>query len=149
MSVSPVEILLIEDNPNDVALALRAFRKHNFTQHIHVIRDGAEALEYILCTGAYAERDIMRAPKVILLDLKLPLVDGIEVLRHIKTNPNTRHYPVVVLTSSREDRDMMESYKLGANSYTVKPVNFEQFTEFIGTLGTYWLMLNQQLGMAA
>jgi two-component system, response regulator len=147
MTASPIEILLIEDNPNDVALALRAFKKHNLTQHVHVIRDGAEALEYVLCTGAYAQRDVAHAPKVILLDLKLPFVDGIEVLRHIKGNPHTRHYPVVVLTSSREERDVLETYQLGVNSYIVKPVNFEQFIEFMGTLGTYWLMLNQPLTM--
>jgi two-component system response regulator len=147
MTASPIEILLIEDNPNDVALALRAFKKHNLTQHVHVIRDGAEALEYVLCTGAYAQRDVAHAPKVILLDLKLPFVDGIEVLRHIKGNPRTRHYPVVVLTSSREERDVLETYQLGVNSYIVKPVNFEQFIEFMGTLGTYWLMLNQPLTM--
>jgi len=138
-----VEILLIEDNPNDLALTLHAFKKNNLVNHIHVVRDGAEALEFIFCTGAYANRNIENGPKVILLDLKLPLVDGLEVLRRIKADPRTQKIPVVVLTSSREERDIVESYQLGVNSYIVKPVDFEQFTASVRTLGMYWLLLNQ------
>ena len=143
MTESHVEILLIEDNPNDLALTMRAFRKNNLANHIHVVRDGAEALEFIFCTGAYANRNIENGPKVILLDLKLPLVDGLEVLRRIKADPRTQRIPVVVLTSSREERDIVESYQLGVNSYIVKPVDFEQFTASMRTLGMYWLLLNQ------
>jgi two-component system response regulator len=138
-----VEILLVEDNPNDVELALHALKKNNIANRIEVVRDGAEALEFIFCTGAYASRSIDHAPKVILLDLKLPKVDGLEVLRQIKSDPRTRAIPVVVLTSSREERDIVESYNLGVNSYIVKPVDFEQFTEAVRTLGLYWLLLNQ------
>ena len=138
-----VEILLVEDNPNDVELALHALKKNNIANRIEVVRDGAEALEFIFATGAYASRSIEHAPKVILLDLKLPKVDGLEVLRQIKADPRTRAIPVVVLTSSREERDIVESYNLGVNSYIVKPVDFEQFTEAVRTLGLYWLLLNQ------
>jgi len=138
-----VEILLVEDNPNDVELALHALKKNNIANRIEVVRDGAEALNFIFCTGAYAQRSIDHAPKVILLDLKLPKVDGLEVLRQIKSDPRTRAIPVVVLTSSREESDIVESYNLGVNSYIVKPVDFEQFTEAVHTLGLYWLLLNQ------
>lgn len=138
-----VEILLVEDNPNDVTLTLRALRKHNLSNRIHVIRDGAEALEFIFGTGAYAERGLEPTPKVVLLDLKLPKVDGLEVLQRIKTDSRTRVIPVVVLTSSREQRDIVESYQLGVNSYIVKPVDFEQFTEAMRQLGLYWVLLNQ------
>ena len=138
-----VEILLVEDNPNDVELALHALKKNNIANRIEVVRDGAEALEFIFATGAYASRSIEHAPKVILLDLKLPKVDGLEVLRQIKADPRTRAIPVVVLTSSREERDIVESYNLGVNSYIVKPVDFEQFTESVRQLGMYWLLLNQ------
>jgi two-component system response regulator len=143
MTDAPVEILLVEDNPNDVTLALHALRKHKIATSIHVVRDGAEALEYILCTGKYAQRDIASGPKVILLDLKLPLVDGLEVLRRTKADPRTKHYPIVIMTSSREERDIVESYQLGVNSYIVKPVDFEQFMDAMRTLGIYWLLLNQ------
>lgn len=142
MAEHSLEILLIEDNPNDVALALHAFKKYNLANRVHVIRDGAEALDFLFCTGAYAQRDIASGPKVILLDLKLPLVDGLEVLRQIKSNPQTQPYPVVVLTSSSEERDIVESYQLGVNSYIVKPVDFEQFTATMHTLGLYWLLIN-------
>jgi len=138
-----VEILLVEDNPNDVELALHALKKNNIANRIEVVRDGAEALNFIFCTGAYAQRSIDHAPKVILLDLKLPKVDGLEVLRQIKSDPRTRAIPVVALTSSREDRDIVESYNLGVNSYIVKPVDFEQFNESVRQLGMYWLLLNQ------
>ena len=124
-----VEILLVEDNPNDLKLTIHALNKNNLANNIHVVRDGVEALEFIFCTDRYAHRKIERGPKFVLLDLKLPLLDGIEVLRQVKADPRTRSIPVVVLTSSKEDRDIVESYQLGANSYIVKPVDFEQFTE--------------------
>ena len=143
MSEHNVEILLVEDNPSDLALALHAFKKHHLANQIQVARDGAKALEFIFCTGAYARRQIENGPEVILLDLKLPLVDGMPVLRQIKADPRTQHIPVVMLTSSCEERDIVESYKLGVNSYIVKPVDFEQFTEAVRTLGMYWLLLNQ------
>jgi CheY-like chemotaxis protein len=138
-----IEILLVEDNPNDVELTLRALKKNNLTNSVHVVKDGAEALDYIFATGAYASRDINHHPKVILLDLKLPKVDGIEVLRRIKSDERTRVIPVVVLTSSKEERDLVESYKLGANSYIAKPVDFESFVKAVAELGLYWLLLNQ------
>ena len=137
------EILLIEDTPSDVALTLHVFKQHKIANPVHVVRDGAEALELIFCTGAYAERDRTDMPKVILLDLKLPLVSGLEVLRQIRADPRTHRIPVVVLTSSREDRDIVESYELGVNSYIVKPVDFVQFNDAVRTLGMYWLLLNQ------
>jgi two-component system response regulator len=138
-----VEILLVEDNPNDEMLALRAFEKQKIANKVHVVRDGAEALEYIFCTGVHAHRSIEN-PKMILLDLKLPLVDGIEVLRQVRADSRTRLIPVVVLTSSAEERDVVETYQLGVNSYIVKPVDFEQFNEVVRHLGYYWLLLNRQ-----
>ncbi len=145
MIENAVEILLVEDNPNDVELTLHAIRKNHLSNRIHVVRDGAEALEFIFCTGAYAERKIQETPKVILLDLKLPKVNGLEVLQRIKADPRTRATPVVVLTSSREERDVVESYRLGVNSYIVKPVDFKKFTEAVQQMGLYWLLLNQSL----
>jgi two-component system response regulator len=138
-----VEILLVEDNPSDVELALHALKKNKLANHIEVVRDGAEALEFIFATGAYAGRKIENSPRVILLDLKLPKVDGLEVLRRVKADPRTKDIPVVVLTSSREERDIVESYELGVNSYITKPVDFDQFTEAVRVLGYYWLLLNQ------
>ncbi len=138
-----MEILLVEDNPHDLELALRALKKANVSNHIEVARDGAEALDLIFCEGAHAGRKIEDGPKVILLDLKLPRVDGLQVLRRVKTDPRTRATPVVVLTSSKEQRDVVESYNLGVNSYIVKPVNFERFAEAVKDLGFYWLLLNQ------
>lgn len=143
MNENVVEILLVEDNPNDVELTLHAFKRNHISNHIHVVRDGAEALKFIFCTGAYAERSIESSPKVILLDLKLPKVDGLEVLRRIKEEPRTQATPVVVLTSSREERDIVKSYRLGVNSYIVKPVDFEKFTEAVNQIGLYWLLLTQ------
>ena len=143
MHETMVEILLVEDNPNDVELTLRSLKRHNLSNHIHVASDGAEALEFLFGTGAYAGRGFEPTPKVILLDLKLPKVDGLEVLKRIKADPRTRVIPVVVLTSSREQRDIVESYQLGVNSYIVKPVDFEQFTESMRQLGLYWVLLNQ------
>ncbi len=139
----PVEVLLVEDNLNDVALAVHAFKKHKVTDQIHVVRDGADALDFIFCAGDYAHRDIEDGPRLVLLDLKLPRVDGIEVLRRIKSDARTRMISVVILTSSAEERDIVESYHLGANSYIVKPVDFDRFTESVRDLVLYWLELNQ------
>jgi len=136
-------ILLVEDNPDDEALTLRAFKKHNITNHVVVAHDGAEALEYLFGTGRYAGRDMALTPQLILLDLKLPKVDGLEVLRQLRADDRTRLLPVVVLTSSTEERDLVESYRLGANSYVRKPVDFTQFVEAARQLGLYWLLMNQ------
>lgn len=138
-----VEVLLVEDNPQDLELALRALRKANFSNRIHIARDGAEALEFIFCEGPHAAREIADRPKVVLLDLKLPKIDGLEVLKRIKGDPRTRMIPVVMLTSSKEQSDLVESYQLGVNSYVVKPVNFEQFAKAVQQLGMYWLLINQ------
>jgi len=143
MDPDAVEILLVEDDRNDEELALYALTKHNLANHIEVMRDGAEALDYMFCTGAYAHRRMEDIPKVVLLDLKLPKVDGLEVLKRIKADLRTRTIPIVVLTSSRQERDIVESYQLGVNSYIVKPVDFEQFTEAVRQLGLYWVLLNQ------
>jgi two-component system response regulator len=136
-----VEILLVEDNPSDLQLTLHALERNKLANQIHVVRDGVEALDFLFSTGPYAERP-QRNPRVVLLDLKLPLIDGLEVLRRMKQEPRTRTIPVVVLTSSREERDIVESYQLGVNSYIVKPVDFEQFTESVRQLGFYWALLN-------
>jgi CheY-like chemotaxis protein len=141
-----VEILLVEDNPNDVELTLRALKKHNLANKVHVVKDGAEALDYVFANGAYADRDMGQPPKVILLDLKLPKVDGLDVLREIKSDERAKAIPVVVLTSSREEQDMIQSYKLGVNSYIVKPVDFDKFVDAVGDLGLYWLLLNEVPG---
>jgi CheY-like chemotaxis protein len=138
-----VELLLVEDNPDDLKMALRALKKANLANHIHIARDGAEALQFIFCEGDYSGRKIENAPKVILLDLKLPKVDGKEVLQRVKSDPRTKMIPVVVLTSSKEQSDVVESYHLGVNSYIVKPVNFEGFAAAVQELGMYWLLHNQ------
>ena len=143
MISNAVEILLVEDNPNDVELTLHALQRHNLANRIHVVRDGEEALDFLFCRGAYQSRDSGLGPKVILLDLKLPKVDGLEVLRQIRGDERTRLLPVVVMTSSRQERDIAESYKLGINSYVVKPVDFQQFSEAVRQIGCYWLLLNQ------
>jgi two-component system, response regulator len=140
---SIVEILLVEDNPQDLGLSMRALKKANLANHIQVARDGEEALQFIFCEGIHSGRKIENAPKVILLDLKLPKVDGKEVLERIKSDPRTKSIPVVVLTSSKEQSDVVESYKLGVNSYIVKPVNFERFAAAVQELGMYWLLHNQ------
>ena len=138
-----IEILLVEDNADDLEMALHALRKMNLANRIQVARDGVEALDFIFCRGPFAGRKIENAPKVVLLDLKLPKVDGLEVLRAIKTDLRTKNIPVVVLTSSKEQNDVVASYHLGVNSYIVKPVNFVQFAEAVQKLGLYWLLLNQ------
>ena len=138
-----VEILIVEDTPEDVELALRALRKANLTNKIQIVRDGAEAMEFIFAEGKHSGRKVEDGPKVVLLDLKLPKIDGMEVLRRIKSDPRTKTIPVVVLTSSKEQKDVVESYQLGVNSYIVKPVNFERFAAAVQDLGMYWLLLNQ------
>ena len=136
-------ILLVEDNPDDEALTIRALKKNNIANDVVVARDGTEALDYVFGTGAYAGRDVAQLPQVVLLDLKLPKLDGLEVLKRIRSDARTKLLPVVVLTSSNEDRDLVESYSRGANSYVRKPVDFQQFAEAVQTLGLYWLVLNQ------
>jgi two-component system response regulator len=134
---------LVEDNPNDMELTLRAMGTYNLANKIHVAKDGVEALEYVFATGAYSERDIKDKPQVILLDLKLPRVDGLEVLRKIKSDERTKVIPIVVLTSSTEERDIIESYELGVNSYMVKPVDFDKFISAVSEIGFYWMLLNK------
>lgn len=142
MNQSPVEILLVEDNPSDLKLTLHSLQRHKVTNRILTVCDGVEALDFLFRRGAYAQRE-ESAPRVVLLDLKLPKVSGLEVLRQLKADPSTSTIPVVVLTSSREDSDIAASYKLGANSYIVKPVDFDKFSESVRQLGLYWLLLNQ------
>lgn len=139
-----VQILLVEDNPSDLALAVHAFKKHNLANGVHVVRDGEEALDYLFKTGRYAGRGPETDPEVILLDLKLPKVDGLEVLRQIKADGSTSDIPVVVLTSSQAESDLTRTYALGVNSYIVKPVDFDQFSEAVRLIGFYWLLLNRQ-----
>jgi len=138
-----VEILLVEDNPDDVELTLHAFKRAKLVNRIRVVRDGAEAQDYLFGEGQFAGRDVLDVPHLVLLDLKLPKVSGIEVLRRIRGDPRTRSIPVVAMTSSREERDIAETYKLGINSYIVKPVDFDQFGKIVEELGYYWLLLNQ------
>ncbi|GAB6272732.1 MAG TPA: two-component system response regulator [Syntrophaceae bacterium] len=138
-----VDILLVEDNPHDAELTIRAIRKRNILNPFHVMEDGAEALDFLFCRGAYQERDCLKLPKVILLDLKLPKLNGLEVLKAVKSDERTRTIPVVVVTSSREDPDIKTAYALGANSYVVKPVDFGAFLEAMSSLGLYWLLVNQ------
>jgi two-component system, response regulator len=139
---TPTRVLLVEDDPNDLELALHAFERGRF-DNVVVARDGVEALEYVFREGRHADRDPEEGPRVVLLDVKLPLVDGIEVLRRLKTDPDTHRIPVVMLTSSAEDRDLQACYELGANSYIVKPVEIERFFIAIQEIGLYWLVLNQ------
>jgi len=136
-------ILLVEDNPDDEILTIRAFRKNNIKNEIVVARDGEEALDFLFGRGEFAERDSQRFPEVVLLDLKLPKVDGLEVLRQIRADPRTHLLPVVILTSSKEEQDLIEGYSRGANSYVRKPVDFNQFVEAVRQLGLYWLVLNE------
>jgi CheY-like chemotaxis protein len=143
MPENVVEILLVEDNPSDVELTLHALKANHIANLVHVSRDGAEALEFIFGSEENIGYDLRNGPRVILLDLKLPKVDGLEVLRRLKSDAGTRAIPVVILTSSREERDIVESYHLGVNSYIVKPVDFDRFSEAVRQLGLYWLLLNQ------
>ena len=135
-------ILLVEDNPDDEALTLRALKKHNFAQTVDVVHDGAEALDYIFCKGDYAERDKSETPQLILLDIKLPKVDGIEVLKEIRESEQYHHIPIVMLTTSSEENDVIKSYDNGANSFIKKPVDFTEFLDVVNKLGVYWLALN-------
>ncbi|MEW6155919.1 MAG: response regulator [Verrucomicrobiota bacterium] len=143
MNREEVEILLVEDNPDDLELALFALRKNNLANKIHVARDGEEALDFLFCRGQFANRSFESPPRVVLLDLKLPKVDGLEVLRELKKDPRTRPVPVVVMTSSNQQKDLIEGYRLGVNSYIQKPVDFEQFQRIMKDLGYYWLVINQ------
>lgn len=138
-----IEILLVEDNPDDVELTLHALRKENLANSIHVARDGEEALEFLFCYGPHADRSFEDPPKLILLDLKLPKADGMEVLKRLKADPRTKTIPVVILTSSKEERDLVDGYGLGANSYIQKPVDFDQFRDTVKKVGLYWLVINQ------
>jgi two-component system response regulator len=142
-SQTGVEILLIEDNPHDAEMAMRAFEKSRIVNRVHRVEDGAEALAFLFATGSYADRAGAPPPRLVLLDLKLPKVDGLEVLRRIKADERTRLLPIVVMTSSREERDIVDSYKLGVNSYIVKPVDFDKFVQAVEQLGLYWLLLNE------
>ena len=144
-----IEILLVEDNANDVELTLHVLDKHNLANKIHVVRDGEEAMDFLFCRGAFSQRTFSNPPKMVLLDLKLPKVDGLEILRAIKSDPRTKALPVVVMTSSRQQRDMVESYHLGVNSYIQKPIHFGEFQEVVRQLGYYWLAVNQPPPSAA
>lgn len=137
-----VEILLVEDNPEDAEMTMRALRKRNLANQLHWVKDGAEALDYLFCTGAYAGRNPRHPPKLVLLDIKMPKVDGIEVLRRIKAS-DLKAVPVVIMTSSNEERDVLESYQLGVNSYIVKPVQFDSFIDTVASIGMYWMLTNR------
>lgn len=147
--LTSTEILLVEDNSSDAELTLRALRKNNLANQIHLARDGEEALDFLFCRGPHSTRRLNDVPRLILLDLKLPKVDGLEVLHAVKGDPRTRAIPVVVLTSSREERDLVSSYKLGVNSYIQKPVSFADFQDVVRQLGMYWLLVNANLPVAA
>lgn len=144
MLQKPVDILLVDDNPDDVELALYALERNQLTNHIHVVSDGIEALEFLHCTGKYANRKCANNPKLVLLDLKMPKLNGLEVLKEIRSNELTAGIPVVILTTSNEERDLIESSRLGVNSFIVKPIDFEQFSEAVRQLGYYWLLLNER-----
>lgn len=143
MDLNEVEILLVEDNPTDAELTMRALKKNNLTNKLVWVKDGAEALDFLFANGTYADRSQADLPKLVLLDLRMPKVDGLEVLQKIKADEKTKKIPVVVLTSSKEDEDIVESYELGVNSYVSKPVEFDEFTEAVSTLGLYWILLNK------
>ena len=145
MTQGEVGILLVEDNPADVELTLHALRHSNLANRIHVVRDGEEALDFLFCRGAYSDRSLQPSPKLVLLDLKLPKVDGLEVLRQVKSDNRTKAIPVVILTSSKEERDLVKGYQLGVNSYIEKPVDFNQFRETVKQVGLYWMVVNQPL----
>jgi two-component system response regulator len=143
MTKRQVEILLVEDNQDDVELTLHALKKENLANNIHLARDGEEALDFLFCNGSHADRSFDQPPRLVLLDLKLPKVDGMEVLKRLKADPRTRTIPVVILTSSKEERDLLKGYDLGANSYIQKPVDFDQFRDTVKSVGLYWLLINQ------
>lgn len=143
MYLDELEILLVEDNPTDAELTMRALKKKNLSNNLVWLKDGSEALDFLFATGSYSERNIEYVPKLILLDLRMPKVDGLEVLQRIKENEKTRKIPVVILTSSKEDEDIVESYELGVNSYVSKPVEFDEFMGAVSTLGLYWIFLNK------
>ncbi|MGC2182803.1 MAG: response regulator [Terriglobales bacterium] len=144
MTSDEIDILLVEDSPADAELAIHALRREHLASNIFIARDGEEALDFLFCRGHFEERSFERPPKLVLLDLKLPKVDGIEVLRQIKQDPRTRAIPAIVLTSSKEEQDLVRSYDLGANSYIQKPVDFEQFRQTVKTVGLYWMIINQR-----
>ena len=143
MNSCETDILLVEDNRDDLELTLHALHKERLANRIHIVRDGEEALNFLFCTGEYSDRSLDKLPRLVLLDLKLPRVDGIEVLKRIKSDSRTRKVPVVILTSSKEERDLVSSYKLGVNSYIQKPVDFDQFRDTVKRVGLYWLVVNQ------
>ena len=143
MNTDGVDILLVEDNQDDVDMALHALRREKLANSIFVVRDGEEALDFLFCREPFAKRSFDQPPKLVLLDLKLPKVDGLEVLKQVKSDPRTRTIPVVIMTSSKEERDLVASYHLGANSYIQKPVDFDQFRDVVKTVGLYWLVINQ------
>jgi two-component system response regulator len=143
MTITDETILLVEDNPDDVELTLRAFRKNNIAHNVVIARDGVEALDYLFGRGAYADRNIKDTPRLILLDLKLPKVDGLQVLERLRADEHTKLIPVVILTSSKEEQDLISSYKTGANSYVRKPVDFNRFVEAVRQIGLYWLLINE------
>lgn len=138
-----VEILLVDDSPEDVELCIRSLRNHKISNEIQVAEDGAEALDFLFCRGKFSQRSFLNPPRLVLLDLKLPKIDGLEVLRNLRHDPRTKAIPVVILTSSKEQRDLIEGYNLGVNSYIQKPVDFDKFAETIHQIGMFWLLLNQ------
>jgi len=144
IDMNEVEILIVEDNPNDAEMALRALKKNNLTNKVLVLKDGEAAINFVFAKGEFANRSKSDRPRLILLDLKLPKVDGLEVLKAVKGNPETKIIPVVILTSSQEESDLIESYQLGANSYIIKPVDFDKFVDAVKEVGFYWLLLNKQ-----
>ena len=144
-----VEILLVEDNPSDAELTLHAFRKSKLANHVQLVRDGAEALDFLFCRGAYSARRFDNPPSLILLDLKLPKIDGLQVLEQVKGEARTKAIPIIILTSSKEETDLVKSYKLGVNSYIQKPVNFGEFQDVVQQLGMYWMLLNNGPPVAA
>jgi two-component system response regulator len=143
IDLNAVEILIVEDNPRDAELTLRALKKNNLANNVLIAEDGAEALDFFFCRGKFEKRNILTPPKVVLLDLKLPKISGLEVLRLVKSDKRTSHIPIVVVTSSKQEPDMVEAYELGANSYVVKPVDFDQFLNAMSSLGLYWLLVNE------
>jgi two-component system, response regulator len=147
--MTDADVLLVEDNPDDAELALRALRKENIANRIVRVADGEQALDYLFCRGAFKDRLFTQPPRVVLLDLKMPKVDGLEVLRLLKSDPRTRSIPIVVMTASREEQDMVNSYQLGVNSYIQKPVDFDKFRAMVRQLGLYWLLVNEPAPPAA